>query len=129
MTRMSRLASSDTMRAPAAAFTGAPVGLLGLHSTTARVRSVRSRRDIVPGHVVRFAIGHRRFDGDGAGRLDRHLMIREIRRRQHDLVAGADERRQRGRERVIGAGRDQQVVRPAIDLHLVAQARCKRTAQ
>ena len=39
---------------PCAASTGAPVGLLGLHSTTARVRGVDGWRQVVPCQAVRF---------------------------------------------------------------------------
>ena len=76
---------------PAAAVTGAPVGLLGLHSTTARVRSVStgaisSQVRLYDSRSARGAsIGYR------ARRLNGHLMIREVGRRQHDLLAWAHE--------------------------------------
>ena len=56
-------------------------------------------------------------------------MVREVRRRQHDLVAGADESRQRGRERMIGSGGDQQIVWPTIDPDMFAEALRQHAAQ
>ena len=50
----------------ARASTGAPVGLLGLQSTTARVRGVTRGAMSSQRQAVGSLIGERRFDGDGA---------------------------------------------------------------
>ena len=74
---------------------------------------------------IRALIGEWRFDGNGARRPAPHVVIREVRRRQHDLVASVHERRQRGGKRVIGAGGDDQILGAARRLR---RSRPRRSA-
>jgi hypothetical protein len=77
-------------------------------------RARRERRgDVVPGEAVRLLIRQRRFDRNGTRRLDLHLMIREVRCRQNDLISRVHERRQHRGEGMIRAGGNDEILEAA----------------
>ena len=87
-----------------------------------RARARRHRwRQVVPRQAVRLLIGKRRFNGDGARRTNLHVVIGEVGRREDDFLARTHEGGQRGREAVIGAGGDDQVLETALDADVLAQ--------
>jgi hypothetical protein len=87
------------------------------------------RLDVAPAHGERLAVRNRYFDGLGAKRPHRHLVVGEERRRQQDLVPRVDQRCRRQREGVVRPGGDDHIVRGCRDVEVGGQPLGERRPQ